>query len=164
MARTHFLPIWPFHVHEIKRQDVVYEVYVFPVCHRRLLLNPRSAVGLPPSFPQGWATFFLLRQWPIIEPFCMYTVSHCSGRIPCFPHTFLPTFGMWKHWPCIWWPGRKVALSEVFPLKSPREAGNRREEKREGREGSGRGCREKKENDDKRNGNHSTWSVPQYGT
>lgn len=41
-----------------------------------------------------------------------------------------------------------MALSEVFPLNSPREAGNRRERKREGREGSGRGYREKKEDDD----------------
>lgn len=58
-----------FPVHEIKRQDMVYEVYVLPMDHRMCLLNHRGAVCLPLYFPQGWAAFFLLRQWPIIEPF-----------------------------------------------------------------------------------------------
>lgn len=116
--------------HEIKSQDMVYDGYGFPICHRKLLLSHRSTVYWPPYFPRGWAASLLLRQWPIIEPFCMYTVNHCSGRIPCSPHTFLPTFGMWEHWWCIWRPDRKVALSEVLLLNSRGGAGNRKRERK----------------------------------
>lgn len=103
-------------------------------------------------------------QWPIIEPFCMYTVNHCSGRIPCSPHTFLPTFGMWEHWWCIWWPDRKVALSEVLLLNS--QAGSREQENggEEVRRAMSYQGDRKRERWPRVNKNHSSsGSLPQYG-